>query len=70
MNERAERAVQDFVINLTGTDYSEIQRYNSEIISNAEFNNQLEDNKTNYRRRGLSSTSIYVYSLVLILIRP
>ena len=55
MNERAERAVQDFVINLTRTDYSEIQRYNSEIISNAEFHNQLEDNKTNYKRRGLSS---------------
>jgi predicted O-methyltransferase YrrM len=55
MNERVERAVQDFVINLTGTDCSEIQRYSSEIISNAEFHSQLEDNEARHRRRGLSS---------------
>jgi len=55
MNERAERAIKDFATNLTGADYSEIQRYYSEIISNVEFHNQSEDNKTNYRRRGFSS---------------
>ena len=55
MDEKTERAVRDFVINLAGTDCLETQTYISEITSNADFHNQLEYNKTNHRNRGLPS---------------
>lgn len=54
MNTRDQRAVQDFVKNLTGAAFTEIQGYISEIASDRDFRSQLEANQDRYGSRRFS----------------
>ncbi len=49
-----QRDVHNFINNLTGASSAEIQGYLSEIAENKDFNNNLEENQTNYGRRRFS----------------
>ena len=47
--------LQDFARNLTEVDVNEIEQYTTEIVSNREFYNQLEENRSHFGDRAFSS---------------
>jgi predicted O-methyltransferase YrrM len=75
MNDRSERSVQTFIVNLIGAEIAEMQQHIAEITSNQEFSKSLNDKRSTPDRRrfsswGVSSTLGVVLYAICRQVRP